>query len=70
MSSNIGVKMEIRCTKAFHFKINIEEYIRDIERLGVEQQTPLIISVPCAKCKAIETYEIYKDRYYFKSQPK
>lgn len=62
--------MEIRCTKAFHFKINIEEYIGDLEKLGIEQQTPLIISVPCARCKAIETYEIYKDRYYFNSKPK
>lgn len=51
-------------------KINIEEYIEDLEKLGIEQQTPLIISIPCSRCKAIETYEIYKDRYYFTSKPK
>lgn len=51
-------------------KINIEEYIKDLEKLGIEQQTPLVISIPCSRCKAIETYEIYKDRYYFTSKPK
>jgi hypothetical protein len=70
ISVGIGETMEIRCAKAFHLKINIEEYITDLEKLGIEQQTPLVISVPCAKCKAIETYEIYKDRYYFTSKPK
>lgn len=70
MPNNIGDTMEIRCSKAFHLKINIEEYIKDLEKLGIEQQTPLIISIPCPRCKAIETYEIYKDRYYVNSKPK
>lgn len=63
--------MEIRCprTKKFHFNINIEEYINDLEVLGIEQQTPLLIRVPCSKCKMIETFELYKDRYYTKSEP-
>lgn len=61
--------MEIRCprTKKFHFKINIEEYLEDLERLGVEQQTPIIVSIPCSKCKMIETFEIYKNRTLIKS---
>lgn len=62
--------MEIRCprTKKFHFNINIEEYITDLEKVGVEQQTPIKIKIPCAKCKMIETYEIYKDRIFIKSE--
>lgn len=62
--------MEIKCprTKRFHFSINIEEYINDLERLGIEQQTPIIINIPCSKCKMIETYEIYKDRVNCKSK--
>jgi phage FluMu protein Com len=72
MSSNIGVIMEIKCprTKRFHFKINIEEYISDLEKLGIEQQTPIIVTIPCSKCKMIETYEIYKDRVLIKSSPR
>ena len=63
--------MEVKCprTKKFHFSINIEEYIHDIEALGIEQQTPIKVKIPCSKCKMIETYEIYKDRVLIKSEP-
>ena len=62
--------MEIRCprTKKFHFDINIEEYIRDIEKLGIEVEIPIKVKIPCSKCKMIETYEIYKNRIYIKSE--
>lgn len=63
--------MEIKCprTKRFHFEINIEEYINDLEKLGIEQQTPIRVKIPCSKCKMLETYEIYKDRITIKSEP-
>ena len=63
--------MEIKCqiTKKIHININIEEYISDLEKIGVEQQTPVIVRIPCSKCKMIETYEIYKDRILIKSEP-
>lgn len=65
MSGNIGGTMQIRCvnTKAYLFKINIEDYIKQLENIGISQQTPLVVEVPCKRCKMIETYYIYKDRY-------
>lgn len=57
--------MQIRCknTKAYLLQINIEEYIKQLEKIGISQQTPLVIEIPCKRCKMIETYHIYKDRY-------
>lgn len=62
--------MEVRCprTKKFHFNINIEEYITDLEKLDIEQQTPIRVRIPCSKCKMIEEFEIYKDRIIVKSE--
>lgn len=64
--------MEIKCprTKKFHININIEEYLTDLEKIGVEQQTPIKIRIPCSKCKMIEEFEIYsKDRILINSEP-
>lgn len=63
--------MEVKCprTKKFHFEINIEEYISDLEKIGIVQQTPIIIRIPCNKCKMIEEFEIYKNRVSVKSEP-
>lgn len=57
--------MQIRCknTKAYLLEINIEQYIKQLERIGISQQTPLVIEIPCKRCKMIETYYIYKDHY-------
>lgn len=65
MPCNIGVEMEIRCknTKAYLLNIDIENYIKQLENIGISQQTPLVIEIPCKRCKMIETYYIYKDRY-------
>ena len=41
--------------------IGIEEYIKDLEKLGISQQTPLQVEIPCKTCKTIEVYEIYKN---------
>ena len=62
--------MEIRCpvTKKFHLEVNTEEYLGDLEKLGIEQQTPLIIRIPCSKCKIIEQFEIYRDRTIIKKE--
>lgn len=65
--------MEIRChaSKRFLMNIGIEEYIKDLEKLGISQQTPLLIEVPCRTCKTIEVYEIYKNgTKYIKSYKK
>lgn len=60
-------KMELRChaTHRFLMKINIEEYIGDLEKLGISQQTPIRVEIPCRKCRAIEKYEIYPGKAIF-----
>jgi hypothetical protein len=59
--------MEVRChaTKRFLIDINIEQYISELEKIGVAQQTPIIIKIPCKSCKAIEEYELYKNKALF-----
>lgn len=59
--------MEIRChaSKRFLMEIDIEKYVDDIKKMGLDLQTPLTIKVPCKTCKSIEVYEVYKDRYRF-----
>jgi hypothetical protein len=67
MPSNIGAEMEIRChaSKRFLLKINLEEYLEDLKRFGISQQTPLEIEVPCKTCKTIEVYELYRNNIKF-----
>lgn len=57
--------MEIKCqaTKRFLFNIDIETYYNNLKKLGVDITTPLIIEIPCQKCKMIEVYEIYPTHY-------
>lgn len=65
--------MEIRChaSKRFLMNISIEEYIKELEHLGISQQTPLLIEVPCRTCKLVEVYEVYKNgTKYIKSYKK
>ena len=59
------IKIEIRCsaTKRFLFEINIEEYYKNLKKMGVDITTPLRIKIPCQKCKMIEEYEIYPSHY-------
>ena len=59
--------MELRChaSKRFLMNINIEDYLNDLERLGISQQTPLEIEIPCKTCKTIEVYELYKNDIKF-----
>ena len=67
MSSNIGDKMQIKCTCGrFLLEINIEEYIGELEKLDIEQQTPIVVSLPCKFCKNNWNIEIYKVRFNLK----
>ena len=62
--------MQIKCLTCgkFLFEINIEEYIEDLNKIGIEQQTPVIVNIPCRSCKTIQTFDIYKNRLYMKSR--
>lgn len=60
--------MIIKCkkTKRFLCKINYDEIIEELERLGIQLDKPLEITIPCKNCRTIEIYHIYKDHYLFK----
>lgn len=57
--------MEIRCkaTKRFLFNIDIELYHKNLQKMGIDITTPLIVEIPCQKCKLIEVYELYPTHY-------
>lgn len=64
--------MIIKChaSKRFLANINIEEYVEELEKIGISQQTPIRIEIPCRTCKLNETYEVYKDKVIFKGSYK
>lgn len=59
--------MEIRCkkTKRFLVNINIEDYLDNLKRLGISQEIPLEIIIPCPRCHQKEVYNIYPTHYVF-----
>lgn len=59
--------MEIRCkkTKRFLVDINIEDYLKNLEKIGIKQEIPLNITLPCPRCHKIEKYAIYSNHYIF-----
>lgn len=59
--------MRITCkkTKRFLCEINIEEYLKNLEKMGISQQIPLMLTVPCRDCRKVEVYKIYKTHYLF-----
>lgn len=66
---NGGMFVEIRCTasKRFLLSVDIETYNKSIEDLTKASiNLPLIIHIPCPKCKMIEEYHIYPNHYIHK----
>lgn len=59
--------MKIKCkkTKRFLVDIKIEEYLKVLEELGISQEIPLKIVLPCPRCHQIEEYDVYKTHYVF-----
>lgn len=59
--------MKVRCKKSKRFlcEIEIEEYLHNLEQLGISQEIPLKITVPCRACHQIEVYNIYEKHYEF-----
>lgn len=57
--------MRCKKTKRFLCELNIEDYLFNLEQLGISQEIPLKITVPCRLCKAVEEYNVYKDHYVF-----
>lgn len=59
--------MEIRCkkTKRFLVNIDIEKYVSNLEKIGIKQEIPLEIIIPCPRCHKKEVYAIYPTHYAF-----
>lgn len=59
--------MIVRCkkTRRFLVEIDIEEYLENLRKIGIKQEIPLKITLPCPRCHQVETYEIYENRYVF-----
>lgn len=59
--------MVIKCkkTKRFLCDIDIEGYLKNLDQMGISQQIPLRITIPCKNCHQIEVYEIYEKHYCF-----
>lgn len=64
--------MIIKCKKSKRFlcEVNIEDYLKNLDQLGISQELPLRIIIPCRACKQIEIYEIYEKHYNFKENLK
>ena len=60
--------MRIRCKKSKRFlcDVNIEDYLENLRKLGISQEIPLKITVPCKACKEVEVYHVYEKHYIFK----
>lgn len=59
--------MKIKCkkTKRFLVEIEIENYLANLRKIGIKQEIPLRITLPCPRCHKIEVYDIYEERYVF-----
>lgn len=64
--------MRITCKKSKRFlcEINIEDYLENLRKLGISQEVPLKLIVPCKACKEVEVYHIYEKHYIFKENIK
>ena len=45
--------MEIRCKKTHRFliEIEIEQYLSNLRKIGIKQELPLRITIPCPRCQ-------------------
>ena len=44
-------------------EINIEEYFEALKKMGIEMKKPIKVTIPCAKCRMVEEFEIYPNTY-------
>lgn len=45
--------------------IDIESYLDNLRKIGIKQELPLKVTVPCPRCHKVEVYEVYENRYVF-----
>lgn len=66
----VGTKIKCKKSKRFLCEIEIEEYLYNLEQLGISQEIPLKLIIPCRNCHQIEIYNIYEKHYEFKENLK
>lgn len=56
--------MVIKCKASGRFlaDINIEDYYKGLQKMGVEIKVPIVLKFACPKCKMIEEYEVYPSK--------
>lgn len=59
--------MKVRCkkTRRFLVEIDIETYLENLRKIGIKQEIPLRVIIPCPRCHKIEVYDVYENRYIF-----
>lgn len=59
--------MIVRCkkTRRFLVEIDIEEYLENLRKIGIKQELPLRITMPCPRCHKIEIYDVYEGKTIF-----
>lgn len=59
--------MDIRCkkTRRFLVEIDIEKYLENLRKIGIKQELPLRITIPCPRCHKKEIYDVYEGKYIF-----
>ena len=59
--------MKVRCKKTHRFlvDVDIENYLINLRKIGIKQELPLRIVIPCPRCHKQEIYDIYEERYTF-----
>lgn len=64
--------MVLRCHASNRFlaEIDTESWYNELRKLGIEQQTPLNVKVPCRTCKCSEIYELYENKAVFRGSEK
>lgn len=64
---DINGNMKIRCkvSRRFLLEMDIESYLENLKSIGIRQEKPIRITVPCPRCHKVEVYEVYEDRYVF-----
>lgn len=59
--------MIVRCkkTRRFLVEIDIEKYLENLRKIGIKQELPLRITMPCPRCHKVEIYDVYENKYIF-----
>lgn len=65
MGTGGNIKIRCKLTRRFLVDINIETYLANLRMMGIKQEVPLRITIPCPRCHKSEVYDIYENKYVF-----